>query len=362
MASFGVHNKYKIAHIEEKQYLCRMETSRKAKCIAWCEQHPELVTRPSMKRRKDDHDYTGRCIYLITVCVEGRRSLFGELHDADTNHATPWVYPSPLGMSVINQWSAIGIEHPQIKSLAFQLMPDHIHGILFVTEKLPRHLGHYVSRFKSKSTQAMHGMSLYSETQSRTEALWEEGYNDRILTGKGQLQDWVNFLHDNPRRLWVKRNHLEWFTAHHGMTIGLTTTTVMGNQFLLNYPYKVAVQCSRRMTAADIETACNRYLSMARDGAVLVSPCISPGEKEVMHRAFDAGLPQIILLENGFAPLQKPSGRQFDACADGRVLLVAPWPHHNDKRTITREQCLALNKLAEEITQSYETAFRITPT
>ena len=77
----------------------------------------------------------------------------------------------------------------------------------------------------------MHSMSVYSETQSRTESLWEEGYNDRILTGKGQLKDWVNYLHDNPRRLWVKRNHPEWFTAQHGITIGSTTATVMGNQF-----------------------------------------------------------------------------------------------------------------------------------
>ena len=188
-------------------------TNRKANRIAWYEQHPELVASPSMKRRKDEHDYTSRCIYLVTICTEGRHSLFGELHDADTNHATPWVQPSPLGMSVIDQWSTIGIEQPHIKSLAFQLMPDHVHGILFVTERLPRHLGHYVSRFKSKCTQAMHSMSVYSETQSRTKTLWEVGYNDRILTGKGQLQDWVNYLHDNPRRLWTKRNHPEFFTV-----------------------------------------------------------------------------------------------------------------------------------------------------
>lgn len=83
---------------------------------------------------------------------------------------------------------------------------------------------------------------------------------------------------------------------------------------------------------------------------MLVSPCISPGEKEVMRRAFLAGVPQIVLLENGFAPMQKPSGRRFDACSEGRLLLVAPWEHHNEQRAITREQCLALNRLADEIT------------
>ena len=56
-----------------------------------------------------------------------------------------------------------------------------MHGILFVTDRLPRHLGHYVSRFKSKCTQAMHNMSVYSETQSRTETLWEEGKYKNLL-------------------------------------------------------------------------------------------------------------------------------------------------------------------------------------
>ena len=88
---------------------------------------------------------------------------------------------------------------------------------------------------------------------------------------------------------------------------------------------------------------------MASQGAVLVSPCISHGEKEVMGCAFEAGYPIILLLENGFSPYQKPSGRQFDACSEGRLLLVAPWPHHDDYRKITRAQCEALNALSRDI-------------
>jgi hypothetical protein len=82
---------------------------------------------------------------------------------------------------------------------------------------------------------------------------------------------------------------------------------------------------------------------------VLVSPCISPGEKEVSRAALTEGLPLVVLLENGFAPGWKPPGAWFKACAEGRLLLLAPWPHHAEKRPITRAQCLALNALAERI-------------
>ena len=327
----------------------------------WFGRQPELARRPSMKRRKEGHDYTGRCVYLFTMCVAGRRALFGTLRDADKGHELPWVEPSALGLRVIDEWSEIAVEQPLIENVAFQLMPDPVHGILFVKGRLPRHVGHYVSRFKAKSTAAMRDMSGYSETQSRSLPLWEPGYNDRILSGKGQLRDWANYLRDNPRRLWVKRHHPEWFTVRNNITIGSIPVAVMGNRFLLEHPHKVVVQCSRRLDMHEIETACHHFLSLARGGAVLVSACISPGEKAVMRRAFEAGFPQIVLLENGFAPLAKPAGRQFDACAQGRILLVAPWAHHNERLVITREQCLALNRLAGEVAE-YETSSRTTPT
>ena len=158
------------------------------------------------------------------------------------------------------------------------------------------------------------------------------------------------YLRDNPRRLWVKRNNHHFFTAINGIKIGETPVTVLGNQFLLDYPIKIQVQCSRSLTESEIEEKCNTLLTQAcNSDAVLVSPCISPGEKEIMRRAFDAGFPQIILLENGISSMQKPSGRQFDACAEGRLLLLSPWKHHNDYHAITREQCLKLNALAEII-------------
>ncbi|MBR5639454.1 MAG: transposase [Muribaculaceae bacterium] len=316
--------------------------------------HNELEVVPSMKRRKEDHDYNARCVYLITLCVNGRKPLFGTLRDADAEHPYPWVEPSELGMKVIENRSNIMIENPEVKTLGFQLMPEHVHGIIFVSEQLSRHLGHVIARFKAKCTASFRSQLECSEAESQKIALWEQGHNDRILYGKGQLETWVNYLRDNPRRSWVKRHHKELFNVRHGITVGANQVSVMGNHFLLDYPFKVAVKCSRSMTDKEIEETCDQFLSKAKDGAVLVSPCISRGEKVVMRRVFDAGFPLIILLENGFAPKQKPSGRQFDACAEGRLLLVAPWEHHNQRRAITREQCMALNRIAEDIVL-YET-------
>ena len=312
----------------------------------WIEAHPELVTKPSKKRRKVGHDYCGVAIYMVTLCIEGRRPVLGTLCGPDNNHVKPWIRPTAIGSAVKQAWHEIPEYHPQVRLLRFQLMPDHVHGIIHVTEPLPQHFGRLIQGFKKGCRDAVGSLALEGKI------LWEEGYNDRILKGSGQLDRWIHYLTDNPRRLWVKRNNTDLFLKQTDIVIGSTHVTVMGNRFLLDYPEKVAVKCSRRLTEVEIDDECQRFLAKASEGAVLVSPCISPGEKEVMGMAFEAGYPIILLLENGFSPYQKPGGRQFEACSEGRLLLIAPWSHHDDYRKITRAQCNELNALAKQISEN----------
>ena len=304
----------------------------------WLDAHPELGRHQSMKRRHNHHDYQSPCIYMITLAVKGRRSLLGAVCQPDENHPQPWFNPSPLGERIAACWREIPQFYPQIRLLALQLMPDHLHGIIQVTDQLPRHLGHVINGFKVGCNRVARELSL--------SPLWEEGYNDRILQGRGQLNAMFRYLKDNPRRLWTKRNNPEFFKTQQNITIGEQNVTVMGNRFLLDSPNKVAVKCSRELTEQEIEHAVARCLMMAQRGAVLVSPRISPGEKAIMDMIQAAGFPFIQLLENGFSPMWKPGGEMFDACASGQVLLVAHWPYHSDRHTITRDQCNRLNDLA----------------
>ena len=64
--------------------------------------------------------------------------------------------------------------------------------------------------------------------------------------------------------------------------------------------------------------------------------------------------PFILLADNGFRDYFKPSDALFDACAAGRVLILSPWPYNVKKRKISREECVALNEMAEEICHQLE--------
>lgn len=308
----------------------------------WQHHHDDFQVNRSMKRRNAWHDYHSRCIYMVTMAVEGRGPVLGKLCHPDDTHPNPWICPSLLGESVLNCWKEIPTHYPEVRLLDIQLMPDHIHRVLFVTRQVPYHLGNVVNGFKAGCNAA--ARKIMGTT------LWEEGYHDRILISKGQLETMLNYLHDNPRRLWTKRYHPEFFTVQQDITVGNAQVAIAGNRFLLEHPFKAVVQCSRSINTDEaIAHEVKRYMAMARDGSILVSPCISPCEKAVMRAAFEAGTQEIILLENGFSPLWKPGGQQFDACARGQLLFVAPWPYHSEKKKITRDQCIQLNNLAKHI-------------
>ena len=165
----------------------------------------------------------------------------------------------------------------------------------------------------------------------------------------GQLKRWLDYLSDNPRRLLMKREHPDLFRVQRGLTVGDLSFSAIGNRFLLQKPVLMPVQCSRSLTEEEINAKVDDCLRAASQGAVLVSPSISPGEKAVMRAAFDRGFPLIILQENGFSDLAKPGGTRMEACAEGRLLILAPWEHHNERTAIRRDQCLSLNEMARLI-------------
>ncbi|MCR5680578.1 MAG: hypothetical protein K6G08_10295 [Prevotella sp.] len=318
--------------------------------------------KPSMQRRCVDNDYTARRMYLITMVTEGRKPLFGKVvgksEAEELSPEAPHIELSPLGEAVEKVWQSISSYHKEIKVVALQMMPDHLHGVLFVTEKMENPLGKVLLGFKQACNRAFREMmpvefvavaQQHAKQSKENGLLFAKGFNDQILLRDGQLKRWLAYLKDNPRRLLMKRENPELFRVQRGLSYAGLNFSAIGNRFLLERPLKLQVQCSRSISENDLQAKMNECLRTARQGAVLVSPAISKGEKAIMRAAFDAGLPLIYLQENGFTDLAKPGGMRIDACARRQLLILAPWEHHNEKTTIKRGQCLELNEMARAI-------------
>ena len=362
----------------------------------------------SMKRRDDHNDYSGRRMYMITMEVEHRRPLFGKVvgnpEAAAGSAEAPHMELSPLGTAVQAEWRGIPRYYPQIEIMAVQMMPDHIHGILFVHEQLPVHLGQVMAGFKKgcerkwKAIKGIADNSAYADNADNAAVqpqptpnshmapslapsaaqnapylahsaaqdapslahspsvpsqaaampqqslppqhapsprLFALGYNDLLLKNYDEFQTWKRYLADNPRRLLLKRARPDLLRVRLDVDVCGRTCSAVGNLALLSAPEKLRVRISRSIDPALLEQEKARLLAAARAGAVLVSPAISPGEKAVTRAAFDEGLPLIVLLDNGLAPIQKPLGRALPRLRRGPppapLTLPPPQPqsHHH---------------------------------
>ena len=109
--------------------------------------------KPSMLRRCVGHDYTERMMYMVTMVTEGRRPLFGTVvgrSDAPADSAeAPRIELSALGQRVSDEWMGIPKYYPQVEIIALQMMPDHLHGIIFIKDKMEKDLSRIIRGFKT---------------------------------------------------------------------------------------------------------------------------------------------------------------------------------------------------------------------
>ena len=210
-------------------------------------------------------------------------------------------------------------------------------------------LGMVVKGFKLGCNRAYR--RIYGMKKMTGKGLFELGYNDKLLLHEGQLKGWKKYLDDNPRRLMVKRMNPELFTVMLNKVVAGRRCQMVGNCFLLDIPDKVAVIVHRRYSEEDLCRLRKEWLACGERGGVLVSAAISIKEKEVLREAMNRGYRIVLLRENGFPRLYKPCGESFDACSEGLLLQISPWEYHMEKKTITREECLELNEIAERIAE-----------
>ena len=273
---------------------------------------------------------------------------------------------------------------PEIEVLGVQMMPEHLHGVLRVLRRMDKPLGEQLRGFKIGATKIARELGVLPRIDAREprgQGLFADGFVDNILGDDKAIANALAYIADNPRRLWEKRAHPELFRVLRDLQVELPGLlsgidagerqghfVAIGNQSLLRASHILQVQCSRShfayrrmpngdlikeapfaMVSPEFNDKAECLLAAAAHGAVLVSPCISHGEKEIARRAFLAGSKVITLSNKGFSPLYKPGGKLFDQCADGNLLMLAPaaWEYLPGEKKITRLDACALNRIAQ---------------
>ncbi|UPS43463.1 transposase [Prevotella sp. E15-22] len=165
-------------------------------------------------------------------------------------------------------------------------------------------------------------------------SIWEQNpayYHERILHAPGQLRRMIDYVKDNPRRLWIKRHNPDLFRLHRQTGVAGLLFTSMGNHFLLDWPDRQVVEISRSATDEEVQERLRMVLAAAHNGAVTYTAAISKGEQLIARTMREQGYPLVVLLNAGFpkegSPHErffKPGGVYFEACSRGQLLLLEP--------------------------------------
>ena len=360
--------------------------------------------------------WKGVGLYHITLTIPNRQPLLGTLDIPGGDPTMTAVRRTPLGNALVDCLLDIPNHHPEVQVLHFCLMPDHLHAVLYVRRTMPTGIKGMVRGFWQgvkklgrasliapndirgncqegqencnrqegiENRNHQEGTQGLQEATSKLEAFAEglkgqmsdEAYYNlhpvftempfiRPMGRRTQLPNTIRYIDMNPQRLATKRLKPGFFRVQQGIVIGErsydgvgNTTLLMAGQFMPVHVRSIWVKAAEHGNSQTLRNYKNGCVLAARKGTVMVSPFISTDEKQVMQVLLQERLPFIVLADNGFREYYKPSDALFDACAAGRVLILSPWPYNVEKRKISREECVALNEMAEEICNQLEKDF-----
>jgi putative transposase len=132
--------------------------------------------------RLREYDYASAGAYFVTVCARNRACVFGAV-------ARDEMRPNRVGRIVQDSWTAIPTNFPTVRLDAFVVMPNHIHGIVWLSRA-----GHapplpvVIGSFKSAASRAA------------GRALWQRSFFDRVIRDEKELRALRQYVAQNPLR------------------------------------------------------------------------------------------------------------------------------------------------------------------
>ena len=340
-----------------------------------------LAVTPMRHKGLTGWRYDCKCNYMITLVTEPRTSVFGKLRE--------WgVERSAEGKAVYDAWQRVEARFPGVRATYNSIMPDHFHGIVYIAFDGAAELGAVVAFFAAEVERLigrrvwcgvwrdsiclakgqLHRQINYVLSNAKRRWIkeqnpglfrkvmgfrhWRLDCANETLGGVAGADAWDfrRFAHDpdaeywnletgeeivKPRKANVLQRAFGEQQAHDSKSGGgqsccrtlavSPTWTALGNPFLLDEPLLVSVRVSTQTPPEELDRLVAKIVAKAERGAVVISPWISPGEKQVKAAVVAAGGRVVQLLPEGMGRYYKPSGLDFGLCAEGRMLQLSPF-------------------------------------
>lgn len=181
---------------------------------------PKIHHRRSI--RLQTYDYSRSGAYFVTICVQGKACLFGDVVDGTMRL-------NDAGGIVARTWEWLPTRNAHVELDAWVVMPNHVHGIIVLTgdgwgeldgggrggsgkggsrtapTDTRKSLGRLVGMFKTVSTKQM---NILRGTPGAT--VWQRNYWEHIVRDESELDRIREYIVNNPGKWEMDQLHPGW--------------------------------------------------------------------------------------------------------------------------------------------------------
>jgi putative transposase len=151
--------------------------------------------------RLQGYDYSLEGAYFITICTKNRENLFGHITDNQ-------MVLNNLGEITYNAWFETAKLRPNVELEEFQVMPNHLHGIILVRKQIKnpnekadlntflrspsQTIGAMMRGFKSSVTSKINTIR-----NTPGEMIWQRNFYDHIIRNGESFVRIADYIRNN---------------------------------------------------------------------------------------------------------------------------------------------------------------------
>ena len=178
--------------------------------------HEDNKQKQALPKRKNlrlpEYDYAQQGAYFVTVCTKDKACLFGDIVDDE-------MMLNDAGVIVEKCWNDIPVHFPRVELDQFVVMPNHIHGILFIGDSSSIVGAKNLSPLRSSQTQKAYpgqkprgtsktigsivrgfkiGITKWMRQHTSVYFVWQRNYYERVIRNERELNDIREYIVNNP--------------------------------------------------------------------------------------------------------------------------------------------------------------------
>ena len=161
--------------------------------------------------RLKDFDYSRNGYYFVTICTNDRKCLFGEIVDGQMRM-------NACGVIVKNEWLNTSKIRFNVELDQLMVMPNHIHGIIKITDHARRGVLQYAPIQQLRSPSQTIGSIIRGFKSSVTKQInilrkaqnipiWQRNYYEHIVRDENDLHRIHEYIKNNPLNWYDDKNN-----------------------------------------------------------------------------------------------------------------------------------------------------------